>query len=121
VHEGYACRECEFYTISFNMMTSHLSKVHLRERASKPRADDLYDDVFLQTWGGGPTRKCWTNVISVNGSTLRQANLPCADKHLKSVREREQARRDEQQRIALTDTGTQTLQNTGPWMERTRL
>ncbi|KAK7177672.1 hypothetical protein PSPO01_16282 [Paraphaeosphaeria sporulosa] len=99
-------------------MTSHLSKVHLRERASKPRTDDLYDDVFLQTWGSGPTRSYWT--VSVNGSTLRQANRPCADEHLKSVREREQARREEQQRIALTDTGTQTLQNTGPWMERTR-
>jgi hypothetical protein len=27
VHEGYACRECEFYTISLNWMTRHLSKV----------------------------------------------------------------------------------------------
>ncbi|KAI1525960.1 hypothetical protein PtrSN002B_011687, partial [Pyrenophora tritici-repentis] len=80
--------------------------------------DDLYDDVFLQTWGSGPTRSYWT--VSVNGSILRQANLPCAGEHLKSVREREQARREEQQRIALTDTGTQTLQNTGPWIERTR-
>jgi hypothetical protein len=118
VHEGFACRECDFYTISFKWMTSHLRKVHLRERASKPRTDDLYDDVFLQTWGGGPTRSYWT--VSVNGSTLRQTNLPCTDEHLKSVREREQARREEQQRIALTDTGTQTLQNTGPWMERSR-
>jgi hypothetical protein len=58
--------------------------------------------------------------VLVNGSTLRQANLLCAGEHLKSVREREQARREEQQRIALTDTGTQTLQNTGLWMERTR-
>jgi hypothetical protein len=113
VHEEYACRECEFYMISLKWTTSHLSKVHLRERASKPRTDDLYDDVFLQTWGSGSTRSYWT--VSVNGSTLRQANLPCADEHLKSVCERE-----EQQRIALTDTGTQTLQNTGPWMERTR-
>ena len=56
----------------------------------------------------------------VNGSTLRQANLPCAGEHLKFVREREQARREEQQRIASTDTGTQTLQNTGLWMDRTR-
>ncbi|KAA8617310.1 DUF3505 domain-containing protein [Pyrenophora tritici-repentis] len=118
VHQGYACRECEFYTISLKWMTSHLSKVHLSERASKPRTDDLYDDVFLQTWGSGPTRSYWT--VSVNGSILRQANLPCAGEHLKSVREREQARREEQQRIALTDTGTQTLQNTGPWIERTR-
>ncbi|KAF1354068.1 hypothetical protein EJ07DRAFT_29622, partial [Lizonia empirigonia] len=92
VHEGFACRQCE--------------------------TDDLYDDVFLQTWGDGSTRKYWT--VSMNGSTLRQLSLPCADEHLKLVREREQARREEQQRIALTDMGTQTLQNTGPWMERTR-
>ncbi|KAH7074967.1 hypothetical protein BKA63DRAFT_444495, partial [Paraphoma chrysanthemicola] len=90
VHEGFACRE----------------------------TDDLYDDVFLQTWGDGPTRSYWT--VSVNGSALRQMKLPCADEHLKSVREREQARREEQKRTALTDTGMQILQNTGPWMERTR-
>jgi hypothetical protein len=36
------------------------------------------------------------------------------------VRKREQAHREEQQRAALTDTGTQTLQNTSPWTERTR-
>lgn len=118
VHEGFACRECEFYTASFKQLTSHLSKLHLRERASKSRIDDLYDDVFLQTWGDGPTRSYWT--VSVNGSALRQMKLPCADEHLESVREREQARREEQKRTALTDTGTQTLQNTGPWMERTR-
>lgn len=55
----------------------------------------------------------------MNGSTLRPLSLSCADEHLESVREREQARREEQQRTALTDMGTQTLQNTGPWMERT--
>ncbi|KAF1348298.1 hypothetical protein EJ07DRAFT_141904, partial [Lizonia empirigonia] len=118
VREGFACRQCEFYTISLKQLTSDLSKLHLRERASKPRTDGLYDDVFLQTWGDGPTRKYWT--VSMKGSTLRQLSLPCADEHVKLVREREQARREEQQRTALTDTGTQTLQNTGPWMERTR-
>ena len=56
----------------------------------------------------------------MNGSTVRLLSLPCANEHLESVREREQARREEQQRTALTDMGTQTLQNTGPWMERTR-
>jgi hypothetical protein len=50
----------------------------------------------------------------MNGSTLRPIRLPCADEHLESVREREQARREEQQRTALTDMGTQMLQNTGP-------
>lgn len=118
VHEGFACRQCEFCTTSLKQLISHLSKLHLREQASKPRTDGLYDDVFLQTWGDGPTRNYWT--VSMNGSTLRQLSLPCADEHLKLVREREQFRREEQQRIASTDMGTQTLQNTGPWMERTR-
>jgi hypothetical protein len=113
IHEGFACRQCEFCTTSLKQLTSHLGKLHLRERASKPRTDGLYDDVFLQTWGDGPTRKYWT--VSMDGSTLRQLSPPCADEHLKLVREREQARREEQQRTALTDMGTQTLQNTGPW------
>ena len=110
IHEGYACRKCEFCTTSLKQLTSHLSKVHLRERPSKKKTDDLYDDVFLQTWGDGPTRRYWT--VSMNGSTLRPIRLPCADEHLESVREREQARREEQQRTALTDMGTQMLQNT---------
>ncbi|KAJ9655510.1 hypothetical protein H2201_008786 [Coniosporium apollinis] len=118
VHEGYACRECKFYTASFKRMTDHLSKVHLCDHASKSRTDSLYDDVFLQTWGDGPTRNYWT--VLVNGNVLRPVNLPCAHDHLESVREREQARRQEQQRADLTDTGAQTLQSTGPWMERTR-
>lgn len=66
----------------------------------------------------GLTRRYWT--VSTNGSTLRQLSLPRADEHLKSVREREQARCEEQQRSALTDMGKQTLQNTSPWIERTR-
>jgi hypothetical protein len=40
--------------------------------------------------------------------------LPHADKHLRSVQERELAHRKEQQSIALSSTGFQTLQNTGP-------
>tara|TARA_R110002003_G_scaffold127_12_gene11994 strand:- start:705 stop:1181 length:477 start_codon:yes stop_codon:yes gene_type:complete len=50
----------------------------------------------------------------------RQVKLPCGDEHLKTVREHEQARREEQRRAALTDMGAPTLQNTGPWIERTR-
>ncbi|KAF1346375.1 hypothetical protein EJ07DRAFT_144333, partial [Lizonia empirigonia] len=78
VHEGFAWRQCEFYTISLKQLTSDLSKLHLRERGSKPRTDGLYDDVFLQTWGDGPTGKYWT--VSMKGSTLRQLSLLCACK-----------------------------------------
>ncbi|KAL5434706.1 hypothetical protein PMIN06_011321 [Paraphaeosphaeria minitans] len=118
VHEGFACRECDFYTTSSKLLTGHLSTLHLRERASRQRTDPLYDDVFLQTWSDGPTRKYWT--VSVNGNVSRQVTLPGAEEHLKSVREREHTRRKEQQRIAMADTGSQAMQNTGPWMERTR-
>jgi hypothetical protein len=118
VHKGFACQECKFYTASLKRLTTHLKELHLRERASKSRRDGLYDDVFLQTQGDGPTRNYWT--VSVNGSVSRQVKLPCADEHLKTVRKREQVRREEQRRAALTDTGAQTLQNTGPWAERTR-
>ncbi|KAF9698404.1 hypothetical protein EKO04_003929 [Ascochyta lentis] len=87
------------------------------EPSSVASVNDPYDDVFLQTWANGPTRNYWT--VLVNGSVSRQVELPCADEHLKTVHEREQARREERRRTALTDTGAQTLQNTGPWMERT--
>ena len=98
VHQGFACRECDFYTASLKRLTIHLKELHLRERASKSRIDGLYDDVFLQTWGDGPTRNYW--MVSVNGSVSRRVKLPCADEHLKTVREREQARREEQRRAA---------------------
>jgi hypothetical protein len=57
--------------------------------------------------------------VAINGTTLRPLRLPHADEHLRLVQEREQARREEQQSIALSNMGAQTLQNTGPWMERT--
>jgi hypothetical protein len=112
VHEGFACRRCEFYTISIKQMTSHLCKLHLRERPSKSRTYDLCNYVFLQTWGDGPTRRYWT--VAINRTTLRPLRLPHADEHLRLVREREQACRKEQQSIALSNMGARTLQNTGP-------
>ncbi|KAL5371137.1 hypothetical protein DPSP01_014468 [Paraphaeosphaeria sporulosa] len=78
----------------------------------------MYDDVFLQTWGDGPNWRYWT--VLVNGSVVRPVNLPDAHDHLASVREREEVRRKEREHADRIDTGTQTLQSTGPWMERTR-
>ena len=49
VYKGFACRQCEFCTVSIKHMTSHLRQLHLRDRPSKLRADNLYNDVFLQT------------------------------------------------------------------------
>jgi hypothetical protein len=118
IHKGYACRECKFYTTSFKWLTDHIGKAHIQKRASKSRADDLYDDVFLQTWGDGSTRKYWT--VLVDGTVLRPVHLPCVNDHLASLREREQIRRAEKDRTVLADTGPQTLQSIGPWMERTR-
>lgn len=47
VHEGYACRKCEFFTNGLKQMASYLGRIHLREQPSKKKTDDLYDDVFL--------------------------------------------------------------------------
>jgi putative component of membrane protein insertase Oxa1/YidC/SpoIIIJ protein YidD len=80
IHEGFACRKCDYCTVSSKQIISHLAVSHLHARASKPRTDDLYDDVFLQTWSDGPLRSYW--IVCVDGATVRPLYQLHAAAHL---------------------------------------
>ncbi|KAH7009277.1 uncharacterized protein B0I36DRAFT_356763 [Microdochium trichocladiopsis] len=71
IYDGFSCRKCVFFTTSFHELTRHLSHNHLDgETATRPRIGLLYDDVYLQSWAGGPDRRYWT-VTGADGSTVR--------------------------------------------------
>lgn len=119
--DGYACRRCAYRTVNLTMMRRHLSQEHLQlQRASHRRANDLYDDVYLQTWTRGSSQRNWTVVHQ--GRTVRSTAPDCTvDAHLASVHQRERSRLDaEAVEADYTATGLQTVENTRPWMERTR-
>src|SRR6187402_299577 len=121
VYDGFACRKCQYRTINHGELSRHVSKEHLNGRqTSRSRIDDLYDDVYLQTWTHGASRKYW--IVQKDGSLHRPATGPETRAHLLSVWEREHMHleREDQPRVYSTDTGTRTLAATGPWMDRTR-
>ena len=98
-----------------------MSKNHLNgQQASRTRIQDLYDDVYLQTWTNGATRRYWT--VRKDGRTIRPVVGRGAEEHLQSVYKREYARLQAQERLQSNyiDSGAQTFVATGPWMERTR-
>ncbi|KAL5320126.1 hypothetical protein ACEPPN_010927 [Leptodophora sp. 'Broadleaf-Isolate-01'] len=80
--------------------------------------DNLYDDVYLQTWTHGASRRYW--IVKKNGSTIRPVAGRGVSEHIKSARQRERARAEEQERTQSTNTIALTLAGTRPWMERTR-
>lgn len=119
LHDGFACRECPYRTINHNEMSRHISKEHLGGRqASRQRIDPYYDDVYLQTWTHGATRRYWT--VERNGSTIRPVDGQGAVEHIQLVHDRERVRAEGQKRTHSTIAATLTLAGTRPWMERTR-
>lgn len=57
LYDGFACRECAYRTINYSELSRHMSKNHLDGwHASRQRVDNLYDDVYLQTWTYGSSR-----------------------------------------------------------------
>lgn len=121
VYDGFSCRECTYYTINYPELSKHMSKNHLNgQQASRTRIQDLYDDVYLQTWTNGATRRYWT--VRKDGRTIRPVVGRGAEEHLQSVYKREYARLQAQERLQSNyiDSGAQTFVATGPWMERTR-
>lgn len=76
------------------MMRRHLSQEHLQlQRASLRRANDLYDDVYLQTWTRGSSQRYWTVVHQ--GRTVRSTAPDCAvDAHLAPIHRRQRSRLD---------------------------
>jgi hypothetical protein len=119
LHNGFAYRECPYRTINHNEMSRHISKEHLSGgQAFRQRIDPYYDDVYLQTWTHGATRRYWT--VERNGSTIRPVDGGEAGEHIQLVHDRERMRAEEQKRIYSSNTATPTLAGTRPWMERTR-
>ena len=56
VHEGFAC--FSYRTVNYHELTKHISQQHLGGRqATSSRIGNLYDDVYLQTWTHGASRR----------------------------------------------------------------
>lgn len=124
-HDGYACRKCPYRTINPLIMGRHISTTHRNgSRTSRAELNELYDDVFLQTWthrAHGVEQQYW--VVRKNGSLTR----PVADREtyalLQSTHKREWDRLEsdaQAQAYNTQDTGAKTLVASRPWMDRTR-
>lgn len=99
VHDGYSCRECSYYTINYPELSKHISKNHLNgQQASRGRIQDLYDDVYLQTWTHGSSRRYWR--VKKDGNIIRPVAGRDVTEHLQSVQERERVRRSRSGYIA---------------------
>jgi hypothetical protein len=89
VYDGLSCRGCCFYTINYPDLSKHISRNHLTgsQHASRARIQDLYDDVYLQSWTNGATRRYWT--VRKDGSVIRPAvGRDDIKAHLQSLQER---------------------------------
>ena len=62
VYRGYACVTCNSRTINLDTMTRHVlscrPSIHRPSRRRR-NPDNLYEDVLLQSWGSGPSRRYW--------------------------------------------------------------
>ncbi|OBT59957.1 hypothetical protein VE03_10692 [Pseudogymnoascus sp. 23342-1-I1] len=92
IHDGFACRAC-------------------------PRTIN-YDEVYLQTWTHGSSRKYWT--VKKNGSIIRLVAGWGVGEHMQQLQQRVIQRTEEQERTHSTNITTPTLAGTPPWIERTR-
>ncbi|KAE8550155.1 hypothetical protein EYB25_006376 [Talaromyces marneffei] len=81
-YNGLACRLCEtYYTINLDNLLKHLRHQHPdRPWSSRRAVDQLYDDVYLQTWNRQPY---W--IISRGGRTLRLAQERSTYDHLQAL------------------------------------
>ncbi|KAL3705716.1 hypothetical protein TMatcc_009389 [Talaromyces marneffei ATCC 18224] len=117
-YNGLACRLCEtYYTINLDNLLKHLRHQHPdRPRSSRRAVDQLYDDVYLQTWNRQPY---W--IISRGGRTLRLAQERSTYDHLQALQERERTRHAAIQAATVQDSGiaTRSFESLRPWIERT--
>jgi hypothetical protein len=110
VFRGYACVSCKYRTINLDMMTRHVSsccsppRVPSRRRRSP---DDIYQDVFLQTWVSGASRKYWiVREASTHDPLWISSNSSC----LEAIHERERAHIAACDREAIQETGSKALE-----------
>jgi hypothetical protein len=71
------------FTVKINLRSGLLNG----PQASRARIQDLYDDVYLQTWTNGATRRYWT--VRKDGRIIRPVAGRVAEEHLQSVYKRE--------------------------------
>jgi hypothetical protein len=94
LYDGYACRLCNFRTISLQLMKRHFAEPvsanpgcpHSTNGASKGyslNVDEHIEYVYLQTWKSGPGRKYW--LVRKNGNAIRPAGGQQASDHLTAV------------------------------------
>ena len=119
VYNGFACRKCPYRTINYAEYSRHALKEHLSGMpASRQRVDPYYNNVYLQTWTHGSSRRYWT--VKKNGSTIRPVAGRGVSEHIQGVQQRESERAERQEQTYGTNMANTTLAGTRPWMERTR-
>ncbi|KFY47387.1 hypothetical protein V494_00012 [Pseudogymnoascus sp. VKM F-4513 (FW-928)] len=100
-------------------MTRHVSSCCPRRHTSSTRRrnpDDLYQDVQLQTWATGSSRKYW---IVHGAPTNDELRIFSDSSHLDAIHKRERAHIAACDREAMQETGVKGLELTSPWMKRT--
>jgi Orsellinic acid/F9775 biosynthesis cluster protein D len=117
--EGHNCRECGHRTVNRLIMDWHITKEHLYgKRVSREEIDNLYNDVFLQTWTFRAHRadqQYW--IMEKNGSLTRPVIGQATYDHLQSMYKREHKRLELHRRDGLCGqkTGPQTLVASRPY------
>jgi hypothetical protein len=96
-----------------------VSQEHLQQQRTSCLRNNLYDDVFLQTWTQSCARRYW--IVVNRGQSVRATTPdPAIDAHVASVHRRERARLQADESVAdFRTSGIQTVECTRPWMERT--
>lgn len=120
IYRGYACLTCKYATINLEAMSRHVSSCYSLPHAPSTRRrspDDLYQDVLLQAWVSGASRKYWTVHQT---STPNALQIFSGSAHLEAIHQREQAHIAARNRDAMHETGMKELELTSPWMERTQ-
>lgn len=110
-----------YRTVNYHELTKHISQKHLGGRqATRSRIDKVnhHDDVYLQTWTYGASRRYW--IVKKDGSTIRPVAGRGVSEHIESAYQREPAWAMERERTHSTNTAALTLAGIRPWMERTR-
>ncbi|KFZ18624.1 hypothetical protein V501_01110 [Pseudogymnoascus sp. VKM F-4519 (FW-2642)] len=100
-------------------MTRHVASCQPPRAPSKRKRnpDDLYQDVLLQSWGSGASRKYWIVHQAATNDPLR---IFSSSSHLEAMHEREREHIAAYNRAAKQETGSKDLELTGLWMERTQ-
>ncbi|KFZ16922.1 hypothetical protein V502_04827 [Pseudogymnoascus sp. VKM F-4520 (FW-2644)] len=118
VYRGYACHTCDTRTINLDTITRHVSSCRPQPLSRhRKNPDRLYQDVLLQSWVSGASRKYWIvrQVVPLNPPWILSDLVD-----LEAIHQRERAHIAHNDQQAMQDTGSKDLALTTPWMERTK-